>query len=546
MSETKSHAAHQQEQMLRSTLWSTIGNFASRFLGLVYVIPWYMWLGSQAAQANALFTMGYNIYGYFLLISSAGIPVAISKQIAKYNSRGEGDLVYPMMRKTLSFMAVVGLILAGIMYLAAPMIASISGGGQELIPVIHSLSWAVLIFPVMSVIRGLFQGFNNLKPFAMSQVAEQIIRVIWMLLFTFMIMKLGTGDYVAAITQSTFAAFVGMLASMAVLAYYLYKEGMIQKLLKGGASDQSLDTTAMLLETLREAVPFIITGSAIQTFQLIDQATFVNSMSWFTKYTSTELQVQFAYFSGNPNKIIMILVAVATSIGGVGIPLLTENFVKRDHQASARLIVNNLTMLAVVLVPAIVGGIVVASPLYTVFYGLPDGLAVGLFIVSLLQTIFLALYTVLSPMIQALFENRRAVRYFGEGVLIKLVIQVPFIFLFQAYGPLLSTIVGLAWPIWKMLQRIHQVTRFKKQTLIKRTLFITILSLLMMLVLGILEVFFALVFPTTGRLSAMIHLFFSVVIGGGVYAYLALWTRLIDLVIGKEKAESFRHKVRIR
>ena len=66
---------------------------------------------------------------------------------------------------------------------------------------------------------------NNLKPYAMSQIAEQVIRVIWMLLATFIIMKLGSGDYLAAVTQSTFAAFVGMVASFAVLIYSLLKKG---------------------------------------------------------------------------------------------------------------------------------------------------------------------------------------------------------------------------------------------------------------------------------------------------------------------------------
>ena len=51
---------------------------------------------------------------------------------------------------------------------------------------------------------------NNLKPYAMSQIAEQVIRVIWMLLATFIIMKLGSKDYISAVTQSTFAAFVGI------------------------------------------------------------------------------------------------------------------------------------------------------------------------------------------------------------------------------------------------------------------------------------------------------------------------------------------------
>ena len=68
-----------------------------------------------------------------------------------------------------------------------------------------------------------FQGFNNMKPYALSQIAEQIIRVIWMLLATFFIMKIGTGDYVTAVVQSTFAAFIGMLASYGVLFFYLWR-----------------------------------------------------------------------------------------------------------------------------------------------------------------------------------------------------------------------------------------------------------------------------------------------------------------------------------
>lgn len=98
-------------------------------------------------------------------------------------------------------------------------------GDEDLVRVMRSLSWAVVIFPSMSVLRGFFQGFNNMKPYALSQIAEQIIRVIWMLLATFFIMKIGTGDYVTAVVQSTFAAFIGMLASYGVLFFYLLEGG---------------------------------------------------------------------------------------------------------------------------------------------------------------------------------------------------------------------------------------------------------------------------------------------------------------------------------
>ena len=535
---------NQQKQMLLGTAWLTASNFISRFLGAIYIIPWYIWMGKHGAEANGLFTMGYNIYAWFLLISTAGVPVAVAKQVAKYNTIEQKDHSFTLIREFLKFMLLLGVIFAVIMYLLSPFFARVSGVGKELIPVMQSLSWAVLVFPAMSVIRGFFQGFNNLKPYAMSQIAEQVIRVIWMLLATFFIMKLGTKDYVAAVTQSTFAAFVGMFASMAVLVYFLWKTNLLTSILHKPANSAEINSRALLVDTIREAIPFIITGSAIQLFQIIDQMTFINTMKWFTNYSNSQLVVMFSYFSANPNKITMILIAVATSIGGVGIPLLTENYVKGDLKAAARLVQDNLSMLLLFLLPATIGSVLVARPLYTIFYGRPDSLALGLFIFAMLQTIILGVYTVLSPMIQALFQNRKAIIYFGYGVLVKLILQIPFIYLFRAYGPLLATTIGLIVPIILMYQHIRQVTGLNQIILFKRSLLIGILTAVMALLIAIVEVVLGFVFHPSGRISSMLYL---VIIGGlgiAIYGAMALRVRLLDRFIG-EKAQTLRQKFHI-
>ena len=535
---------NQQKQMLLGTAWLTASNFISRFLGAIYIIPWYIWMGKHGAEANGLFTMGYNIYAWFLLISTAGVPVAVAKQVAKYNTMDQKDHSFTLIREFLKFMLLLGVIFAVVMYLLSPFFAHVSGVGKELIPVMQSLSWAVLVFPAMSVIRGFFQGFNNLKPYAMSQIAEQVIRVIWMLLATFFIMKLGTKDYVAAVTQSTFAAFVGMFASMAVLVYFLWKTNLLTSILHKPANSAEINSRALLVDTIREAIPFIITGSAIQLFQIIDQMTFINTMKWFTNYSNSQLVVMFSYFSANPNKITMILIAVATSIGGVGIPLLTENYVKGDLKAAARLVQDNLSMLLLFLLPATIGSVLVARPLYTIFYGRPDSLALGLFIFAMLQTIILGVYTVLSPMIQALFQNRKAIIYFGYGVLVKLILQIPFIYLFRAYGPLLATTIGLIVPIILMYQHIRQVTGLNQTILFKRSLLIGILTAVMALLIAIVEVVLGFVFHPSGRISSMLYL---VIIGGlgiAIYGAMALRVRLLDRFIG-EKAQTLRQKFHI-
>ena len=533
---------HQQAQMLRGTAWLTASNFISRLLGAIYIIPWYIWMGTYAAKANGLFTMGYNIYAWFLLISTAGIPVAVAKQVAKYNTMKEEEHSFALIRSFLGFMTGLGLVFALVLYLFAPWLADLSGVGKDLIPIMQSLAWAVLIFPSMSVIRGFFQGMNNLKPYAMSQIAEQVIRVIWMLLATFIIMRLGSKDYLSAVTQSTFAAFVGMVASFAVLLYFLYKEGMLQKVFE---TRDKIDSKHLLMDTIKEAIPFIITGSAIQLFQILDQMTFINSMKWFTNYNNEDLVVMFSYFSANPNKITMILISVGVSIGSVGLPLLTENYVKGDLPAASRLVQDSITMLFLFLLPATVGVVMVGEPLYTVFYGKPDSLAMGLFVFAVLQSTILGLYMVLSPMLQAMFRNRKAVLYFVYGSIAKIVLQLPSIALFHSYGPLISTTIGLIIPIVLMYREICQITGVRRKIILKRTILVTILTLVMFILVGFLQWMIGFVFQPNGRFWSFIYVALIGTIGGGLYGFMSLYTRLLDKVIGQAKADQLRARLKL-
>ena len=533
---------HQQVQMLRGTAWLTASNFISRLLGAIYIIPWYIWMGSNAATANGLFTMGYNIYAWFLLISTAGIPVAVAKQVAKYNTMQEEEHSFSLIRSFLGFMTGLGLFFALILYLFAPWMADLSGVGQDLIPIMQSLAWAVLIFPSMSVIRGFFQGMSNLKPYAMSQIAEQVIRVIWMLVATYMIMKMGSGDYLAAVTQSTFAAFVGMIASYAILIYFLAKEGLLKRVLETG---DKINSKRLLIDTIKEAIPFILTGSAIQLFQILDQMTFINSMSWFTNYSNEDLVVMFSYFSANPNKITMILISLGVSIGGVGLPLLTENYVKGDLRSASKLIQDNLTMLLLFLFPATVGVVMVGEPIYTIFYGKPDGLALGLFIFAVLQSTILGVYMVLSPMLQAMFHNRKAIRYFFYGSVAKLVLQLPTIYLFHSYGPLISTSIALIIPILFIYRELCRVTGMRGNVVFRRTILISLLTFVMFIGVGAIQWILGFVFQPSGRLWSFLYVAFVGAMGGGVYGIMSLRTRLLDKVIGKAQADRLRIKLKL-
>lgn len=534
----------QQETMVRGMAWLTAGNFISRLLGLIYVIPWFVWLGSHKNEANALFNMGYQVYANFLLISTVGLPTAVAKQIAKYNVLEKEEVSYYLVREFFKLMLFLGVVFAGIMYLLSPTLAGLSGAREELTPVMYSLVPPIFIFPAMSIMRGFFQGHSDLKPYAISQIIEQIVRVIWILAGTFYIMKLGSGDYLEAVIQSTLGAFIGMIASVGYLIYVLHKEGYISRIMKKPDLAVSIDIKALVLETAKEAVPIIILGSAFQIYQFIDQITFVNVMKFITDFTKEELLVLYSYMLSNPSKITMVIIGVTSSLGSVAIPMITESFVKKDLKGTSRLITDNVQMLFIFIIPAILGTILLARPLYVSFYGAAENAAISLFRVNLLLIFLQGLYALFGVVIQAIFENQKAILYFLIGIIVKSIIQLPFIYLFQAYGPLWATGVGLAVTTFLIYHRVEQVVSVQKEAIKKDTVMIGIVSLVMGVVVWMLELGLSRVLPPVGRTASVIHIVVAGSVGVLIYGYLTLKTRQLDKLIGT-RASRLRKKLHI-
>ena len=73
-----------KNSLINGMAWMTVANFTSRLIGLLYIILWYRWMGEYAPKANAIFLLGYNFYALFLLISTAGLPDAVAKQLSRY------------------------------------------------------------------------------------------------------------------------------------------------------------------------------------------------------------------------------------------------------------------------------------------------------------------------------------------------------------------------------------------------------------------------------------------------------------------------------
>ena len=201
---TKTNEINSQDKMVNGSAWMTGGSILSRILGVLYIIPWMAWMGNKdvATAANALYGIGYTPYALFLNIATAGVPSAIAKQVSYYNALGEYQVSRDIYKKGLQIMAITGVVSAVVMYVIAPFIASNSPVATvaDSTQVIRSLSWALLIIPCMSVTRGFIQGHHTMAPSAISQVIEQVGRVIFMLMAVYIIRIVMNGEVVDAVS----------------------------------------------------------------------------------------------------------------------------------------------------------------------------------------------------------------------------------------------------------------------------------------------------------------------------------------------------------
>lgn len=521
-----------QEKMVRGSAWMTISNIISRLMGALYIIPWYAWMGEHGNAANSLFNMGYNIYALFLMISSAGIPSAIAKQTAHYNSLNEYGVSRKLFIKALQVMGILGVVCALIMYIGSPWLASASGGGKDLIPAMRSLSIAVLAFPVMSVIRGYFQGNQNMMPFAVSQIIEQVARIFYMLLATYIIMKVQQGDYVTAVTHSTFAAFIGMIGSMAALLYFMNRQRATMKVYVEHSSNRlKVSPNSLLVQTLKEAVPFIIVGSGITIFKLVDQFTFVKFMGDFTNYSQRQLVELFSIFSANPDKLTMVVIALATSLATVSLPLVTESFTLKDGRELAKLVCNNFQLFAFVMFPSLFGMILLAYPLNTMFYQ-PDRLGSLVLIEACVVGLFLGLYSLASTILQGLYENGATMAYLGVGFAIKVLLQIPLIRVFEVYGPLIATMIGFGVACYLIVRKIHAITHFSLGLTGRRTLLIFVMTLAMSAVCLIVRQLSYLVLDPASKMQSFLIVLLVALTGVAVYVYLSLKVGIAEKLLG--------------
>lgn len=537
------------QKMVSGSAWMTAASMTSRILGALYIIPWMYWMGGGelGTSANALYQIAYTPYAFFLALARAGVPSAISKQVSHYNALGEYEMSKAIYKQGLTIMIVTGVLSGVIMYVFAPMIAesSPSANTEDAVTVMRALVPALIIIPSQSITRGFIQGHNRMAQPAISQIVEQVTRIIFILSTVYFVRQILGGGIVAAVSLSTFAAFVGAVFS---IGYLVIKIRQQPTALDASIEDSKQQLTAspndIIKEIVKTSIPFVLIATGITVFQFIDQQTYSPLMHRFSNLDQEAIQYTYGVTQANAHKLIMVLTSFGTALSIASVPIISDLMAKKNLPEVRRQFSKGVQLLLFAILPAVVGMIVVAQPLYMVFYGYSSNLATQITQVSAIMSIFVALYAVLGNVLQAINQKRAGIWALLAGLLVKLITQPLFIWLGGPFGMLFSAIAGFFVTCWMMMRVIKQKTQYSARQLYRRSLLILILSVIMGVITWVVSLGVQYTLNYDSRVQALIALALLAAVGIAVYGYLVLRTRLADRLIGHQAAR-VREKFRI-
>lgn len=534
---------------VEGTFIATFAIIIVKVLGALYVIPFYRIIGESG---GALYSYAYNVYNLFLNISTAGIPIAISKLISEYNTLEmyeAKERAYKLGRNIILIISVIAFFMLFVFSreFASLILGEIKGGNtlDDVSFVIKCVSFCLLIIPFLSVSKGYLQGHKYITPSSISQVIEQVVRIAVLLMGSYIVINVLNKSVTLGVGVSVFAAFVGGCS-----AYLYIKIKMIKNKSAFPTKDtkDNVSNKEILKKIFKYSIPIIIVSVATDIYSLTDM-TLVVRTSYKLGYTAKEAELIASIISTWAPKICMIINAVAIGMGTSLIPHMVSSYTKKDYTSSNKRFNEALRIIIVSTLPLAVGLAFLSEPVYTLFYG---NNTYGTLILryTSISSFFASIYIVISLSLQSLNKFKTVYVSSIMGFLINALLDIPLMHLFNLmgleafFGAILATILGYVFSYIYSLTSLKRSMNFNySETLdtIKKV-FLPIAS--MFIVLVILNLFVKLL--TNGIMRMCLVLGLYTLLGAFVYLGISYKTGLLYEVFGKDYVDNLLRKLHLK
>ena len=526
---------------------ATLGIVITKILGILYVIPFYSIIGEKG---GALYGYAYSIYLVFMAISSAGIPLAISKLISEYQTLGYYDAKQRAFKIGKQISITLGIICFIILFifakpLAVAILGDLKGGNtiEDVTFVIRVISTAILVVPVLSVYRGYFEGHKFITPTAISQVFEQVMRVLVIVIGSFLTLKIFKLSLTTAVGVAVFGATVGSLASYFYLIEKRHKnkQKFEEKELK--VKEPKITNKAILKKIAIYAFPLIMIDIFKSLYSMVDTVTVVKALGpiYGTKTAESIMSILSTWGA----KFNMIIISIATGMIVSLTPNLTAASVVGNTKDVHRKINQSFQMLLFMIVPMTVGLSFLAKPVYTIFYGASKfGPSVLTFYVFV--ALITALFTTAITITQVLKYYKVVFLSLFSGLVLKSLINVSLIKelyhlgLPAYYGSILASIIGYTLSLMICLVALHKLCGVNYEETIKQ--FINTLCGTVLMVIGLLLLKLIVPIASTNRFINIPIVIIYTLVGMIIYFFYMYKTNSIDKIFGEKLLQKFKRK----
>ena len=340
----------------------TAGIIIVKLIGALYKIP-LGWVLSDAAYAD--FNTAYNIYSLLIIISTGGLPVALSKMVSEANALNRGNQVKKVFSLSLAAFCILGTISFCVMAFFPNQLADAMNDSQAAYSIL-ALAPAVFFICPMSAMRGYFQGHALMTPTAVSQIIEALCKLVVGLALASTFQKMLNDEAMAA-AGAILGVSVGCLLG-AVYMYFCYRK---HARAQPKSNDEPENSGAILATLAKLAVPITLSSSVIALTNILDTKILLGQLQdalGMTEELARETKGVYDKAMTLYNLPVSFMVPLTASV----IPHVSAALKVKRRRQGAQISETALRTTALLAIPAGVGLFVLGEPIMRLLYASTD------------------------------------------------------------------------------------------------------------------------------------------------------------------------------
>ena len=371
-----------------------------RIIGILYRSPLVAIIGDEG---NGYYSTAYTIYTIILLISTNGIPSAVSKIVAGLMAKKQYRNAHKILMGAFCYVFVAGGLASAFCFLFADSIV-----GESSAMVLKVFTPTIFFSGLLGVFRGYFQAHGSMLQTSFSQIMEQIVNALVSIGAAILFMS-----FVKSADPSTQAVYgamgsavgtgAGVLTALLFMAaVYRVNSGMFRRRREKDRTKEDLSYRQVFKMIFTMVTPVILSTCIYNMSSATNLEIYCSIVEKLKGYTEAQATTFYGLYSGKANPITNIPIAFATAMSSAIIPTISGSFEKGDKAGTRKKVGDAIKTTMLISIPAAVGMAVLAKPVVFILYpqqGTLDMVA-GLLRILAVSVVFYSLSTLTNGVLQ--------------------------------------------------------------------------------------------------------------------------------------------------